>query len=409
MTDLCMKSFGLLSSCFAVDCTAARVQLVASIPGLNLWFFSFECWDLIIGEWSLRNAIEREQFGFLRLRKLVRAAGWCSLNNRSSQIVIQSGSIGSDFCHQNFFDDFMLSLGAADVTESFESQQHESSDEEDNERGLDENPLLGPEQGRYPANLAIFFPSRTVGRFNEFLYKRYTKRDPDIHCTVSSWHSLSYPTSCFHEMLPPGAAGKRREVSSLLLLKSWNQSNCCKAARLWSSSLSSLSQQVCVSHRGWHARGAAIWTVRCVHVCGKPQLFQDSVGMSIWQTEGGAQMQLSRARCAAFDQGRGSRRRFRCFLLLVWKWFPPKAWRAALPFDLAAKKYNMDDQPYSTHQQHVGSGYARADSIAKCKNMVSDFVQLGFADEIEVMECLMKANGDGTVALKMLRIRRSLE
>lgn len=191
MTDGCMNAFGLLPSRFAVDFSGARAHLVASIPG----------------DWSLNSRLEREQFGFLRLRALIRRVGWAPVNNRKSHIIMQSGSIGSDFSHDKFFDDFMLSLGGADVTESYQSQQHDSSAESDNEVDETENPRLLPSEGRYPANLAIFFPSRTIGKFNELLYKRYTAREPDIHCTVSSWHSLSYPTKCFHEMLPPGTAG----------------------------------------------------------------------------------------------------------------------------------------------------------------------------------------------------------
>ncbi len=136
--------------------------------------------------------------------------------------MIQSGSIGSDFSHENFFDDFMLSLGGADVFESFQSQQHESSGEsEDEEEKSMANPLLDSDSGRYPANLAIYFPSRTVGSFNAFLYKRYTKQDPDIHCTVAKWHSMDYPTECFHEMLPPGAAGEEKNRIFFLKKKTY--------------------------------------------------------------------------------------------------------------------------------------------------------------------------------------------
>ena len=120
-------------------------------------------------------------------------------------MIYQSGSIGSDFSHSNFFDDFVLSVGGASAFESFETCQNEASDEEESDD--ESNPLLPAESGGYPANLAIYFPSLAVGRFNESVYKRYTKRNPDIHCTVRSWHSTEYPTACFHEMLPPGAAG----------------------------------------------------------------------------------------------------------------------------------------------------------------------------------------------------------
>ena len=224
MTDACLSAFGLLPSCVAVDFTGARAQLVASIPGECGVFFvssSVRCFELLsVNRWSLLNGVEREHFGFLRLRALIRRAGWSSLNNRKSQIAIQSGSIGSDFSHEHFFDDFMLSLGGADAAESYQSQQHDSSAGSDDEEDDMMNPLLGANEGRYPANLSIFFPSRTIGQFNEILYKRYTKRDPDIHCTVSSWHSLSYPTGCFHEMLPPGAAGIRW-CALFLWLFSW--------------------------------------------------------------------------------------------------------------------------------------------------------------------------------------------
>lgn len=85
------------------------------------------------------------------------------------------------------------------------------------------------------------------------------------------------------------------------------------------------------------------------------------------------------------------------------------AWCAALPFDLAASKYNTEDMPYSTHTQHIAGRYYRTDNIAKCKGLLADFVQLGFHDEGEVMEALMKANGDSRVALKILIVQRGLE
>jgi hypothetical protein len=194
MTENCQRTFGLSSSCFAVDFSAAKAKLVASVPG----------------QWSLHHGFEREAFGFLRLRALVREAGWSPHNNRASNIVCQSGSIGSDFSHENFFDDFMLSLGGANVVDTFENQNHESSEENDLDANVD-NPLLDKEHGRYPANLSIFFPSKLMAHFNAVLYERYKTqtngRSADIHCTVSSWHSLTYPTTCFRYLIPPGSAG----------------------------------------------------------------------------------------------------------------------------------------------------------------------------------------------------------
>lgn len=73
LSDRCLSAFGLLDSCFAVDFSGAKAALVASIPG----------------EWNLSSAVERDHFGFLRLRALVRQAKWSPLRNRTSQIVIQ--------------------------------------------------------------------------------------------------------------------------------------------------------------------------------------------------------------------------------------------------------------------------------------------------------------------------------
>ncbi len=87
MTPNCQATFGLQlersphETC--VDFSGARGRLVASVPG----------------EWSLRD-LQREQFGHLRLRSCIRDAGWAPENNRGSEIVCQSGSIGADFSHQ---------------------------------------------------------------------------------------------------------------------------------------------------------------------------------------------------------------------------------------------------------------------------------------------------------------------
>lgn len=72
LTEGCLKAFGLSLSAFHVDFSRAKASLVASVPG----------------EWNLSSAVEREYFGFLRLRALVRRAGWSPYNNRDSKVSV---------------------------------------------------------------------------------------------------------------------------------------------------------------------------------------------------------------------------------------------------------------------------------------------------------------------------------
>jgi tyrosyl-DNA phosphodiesterase-1 len=190
VTPMTLKTFGigtlqdLQNAPVWTDFSGARARLVMSIPG----------------EWP-REGASVERFGHLHLRRVLRELGWKEEYNARSKMYMQSGSIGGDYGHVTFFDDFMLSFGAADPDEYPQNQRHEDSHEEDVD--LETSNPLAP--CGFPKNLSIYFPSRQLGQRNLRMLQRFASRlEFDIHSQLRSWQSAAYPNSCFRDVTHPG-------------------------------------------------------------------------------------------------------------------------------------------------------------------------------------------------------------
>ncbi len=351
LTANCLKSFALQSPTaplrYCVDFSLAKVRLVASIAG----------------EWSLCN-LQREQFGHLRLRACIREAGWAPENNATSQIACQSGSIGGDFSHANFFDDFVLSLGGASTFDACEEDG--ASEVEEWERGV-LNPLRPECEGRYPANLSIYFPSHLIGVRNARLYAEYqVKRQADIYCTVSSWHSQTYPTACFRDVVFPLA--KRADQPSPF----------CHSKFIFRIVDDERMQQAqkegqCVAYMyvGSHNFSKTAWGFR-------------------------AAKKKDVVKCNSFELG---------VLMATTDPQQAKEWRESLPFRLDAPPYRPDDVPFSKPSEKIGSRYG--DPSRPRSLLMRDLLKLGF-DEEEARAALDTSGGNGALAYAMLMLQRSL-
>ncbi len=295
----------------------------------------------------------------------------------------------------------MLSVGGASAFDAYDPQE-QHSDGEEAEDAEAANPLLGPEEGRYPANLRIFFPSRLMGARNALLYQRWeVKRQADIHCTVTGWHSECYPVACFRDLLFPrlrSASQPAPFCHSKFVFRMVGAAERARAAQA--------GQCAAFVYVGSHNMSKTAWGFNAgprrdvLKVEGTAAFVCCFVDHSFgrWAKKSVCDMLCSSStQCCSFELG---------VLLATRDFAEADEWRAALPFDLQAPRYRPDDAPFTTHSQHMGSRYG---DPSKPKSMlIRELLKLGFGED-EARNAVDAAHGNGALAFSMLTIARRLQ